>query len=187
MNNYDELKKNVAEALSILVSSGMINQTQCNVLEGYYAGKLNQQDLNQEEVFRELGNLFRKPGFVEQKLDEILNSKIISGDTNVSTSPIPEPVSPVPVSPISDDIEILDMGFDEQAQYNGVTPTDMNSNEYEGEGQSKGKQKRIGSHPGTGGLRWGEDNGFMAFLFVMFLAGISSGIIFMIVLNFLAK
>lgn len=180
MGNYDELKKNIAEALNILVSSGMINQTQCNVLESYYAGKLNQKDLDQEEVFRELGNLFRKPGFVEQKLNEIMNSKIISEDTNVPASPIPEPVSPV-----SDDVEIVDIGFDEQAQFNGITPTDMNSiGEYEGEGRTKGRQKKLTSHTG---IHFGEDNGFMAFLFVMFLAGISSGIIFMIILNFLAK
>lgn len=189
MNNYvelrndiDELKKNIAKALSILLSEGRIDQTQCNVLADYYSKVLNQENVDQQAILTELGSLFTRPGFVEQKLSEILNSKIISGDTNVSS--VPGPVNTVPVSPtVSDDVEIIDMGFDEQTQFNGVTPTDMNSNEYEGEGQSKGRQLVKTSHSG---ISFREDNGFMAFLFVMFLAGISSGIIFMIILNFLA-
>lgn len=184
MGNVEELKKNIAEALNILLTSGMIDQTQCNVLAGYYAKELAKENVDQQAILMELGNLFRRPGFVDQKLSEILNSKIISGDTNVS--PVPEPVNTVPVSPtVSDDVEIIDMGFDEQTQFNGVTPTDMNSiGEYDEGGQTKGRQKVLTAHSG---IHFGEDNGFMAFLFVMFLAGISSGIIFMIVLNFLAK
>ena len=79
---------------------------------------------------------------------------------------------------------------------NYINPVDNNSiirdnlNEYEeiGEGNSFGIQKTIGTHPGTGKhFHFGEDSGFMTFILVMFLAGISMGIIFMIIMNFLAK
>ena len=54
--------------------------------------------------------------------------------------------------------------------------------------QSLGNQKKLGSHPGFGShFNWGEDGGFMTLVLVIFLAGISSGIIFMIILNFFAK
>ncbi len=80
-------------------------------------------------------------------------------------------------------------------EMNGINFVDYNSiirdnlNEYEeiGEGQSKGKQKTLGSHPGAGKfLHFGDDDGFMTFLLVIFLAGISVGIISMMILNFIA-
>lgn len=188
-NDIDELRKNIAKALSILLGDGIIDQTQCNVLADYYAAELKKDDIDQQAILTELGNLFTKPGFVQQKLNEIMNLKIISGNSNTVTqaSPIPEPVNAVPVSPTvsNDDFEIIDIDIDEQTLLNGVTPTDLNSiGEYEEGGRAKSKRKVLTAHPG---VNFEKDNGFMAFLFVIFLAGISSGIIFMIVLNFLAK
>lgn len=81
-------------------------------------------------------------------------------------------------------------------EMNDINPVDNNSiirdnlNEYEeiGESNSFGIQKTIGTYPGTGKhFHFGEDSGFMTFILVIFLAGISMGIIFMIIMNFLAK
>lgn len=114
------------------------------------------------------------------------------------------------VSSINDSDFNFDVNDGELSDYTGVIPlsdviskveemkkSDINNsiirdnlNEYEeiGEGESLGIQKTIGAHPLTGKFfSSAEENGFMTFLFVIFLAGISSGIIFMIILNFLAR
>ena len=97
------------------------------------------------------------------------------------------------------DIDIIEV--DDGDKRTGVIPINMirdklndannpvirdNLNEYEeiGQGESLGKQKTFSAHPG---IHFGEDNGFMTLILVIFLAGISSGIVFMIILNFFAK
>ena len=84
------------------------------------------------------------------------------------------------------DFDIIDVDDGDESQYTGVIPINMvfNSLNDQGEGQTKGKQKVLNAHHG---VHWDEDSGFMTLILVMFLAGISSGIIFMIILNFFAK
>lgn len=65
---------------------------------------------------------------------------------------------------------------------------ELQSIDYENKG-GLSNQKRLGAHPGVGktsSLVWLEE-GFMNLLFFIFLTGISTGIILMVVLNNLAK
>ena len=85
------------------------------------------------------------------------------------------------------DFDIIDVDDGDEAELTGVIPINMvfsSLNDNNVEGQTKGKKKVLNAHPG---VHWGEDSGFMTLILVMFLAGISSGIIFMIILNFFAK
>lgn len=73
-----------------------------------------------------------------------------------------------------------------------VTPLDI-YDEQEGMQQeelqqiTKSKQKTLGAHPSIGTHFHYEDAGFMNILLFIFLTGISSGIILMIILNFILK
>ncbi len=91
------------------------------------------------------------------------------------------------------DFDIIDVDDGDRAMFTGIIPISMirdDLNDYEeiGDDSSLSNQKTLGSHPGVGShFHFGEDGGFMTFIFTIFLAGISSGIIFMIILNFFAK
>ena len=186
-NGIDDLKNKIRESLDRLLKSKKIDETQYNVLLDYYFSRIEQKNFNSEEIFDELLKMFTETNFISQKLSDILNSKIISYDFESFKT------EPSNIGIDSYDISIIDVDDGVFSSYTGIVPINEIKDEYnqsEGmsEGQSMGIQKSIGTHPGAGKfLHFGEDSGFMTFLLVMFLAGISSGIIFMIILNFLAK
>lgn len=69
------------------------------------------------------------------------------------------------------------------------------------EGNTYSNQKRLGTHPALGNVKWGNDDdqrdivmtqnnkqaAFTNILFFIFLAGLSVGVIFMVILNFFIK
>lgn len=149
--------KEVIEAIKYLYNSGIIDDTQFQ----YYYNMCNDSNINLDVVKAQLKKIYD-------------NYK--SGNNQ----------------DVSFDFDIIDVDDGDEAEFTGVIPINMVfssiNDEDKSEGQSLSKQKKLGSHPGVGShFHWGEDGGFMTFLLVIFLAGISSGIIFMIILNFLAK
>lgn len=149
--------KEVIEAIKYLYNSGIIDDTQFQ----YYYNMCNDSNINLDVVKAQLKKIYD-------------NYK--SGNNQ----------------DVSFDFDIIDVDDGDEAEFTGVIPINMVfssiNDEDKDEGQSLAKQKTLGSHPGVGShFHWGEDGGFMTFLLVIFLAGISSGIIFMIILNFLAK
>ena len=182
-NSTDDLKNKIKESLDRLLKSKKIDETQYNVLLDHYFSRIDQKNFDSEEIFDELLKMFTETNFISQKLSDILNSKIISYDFEGFKT------EPSNIEMDSYDISIIDVDDGAFSSYTGIVPINEIKDEYnQNEGQSMGIQKSIGTHPGAGKfLHFGEDGGFMTFLLVIFLAGISSGIIFMIVLNFLAK
>lgn len=86
------------------------------------------------------------------------------------------------------DFDIIEI--DDPDGLTGIVPIDMfsvDSSQSVGEQVSSksigGKQKKLGT---LGNIPWTDENGFMSFLFISFLTGISIGIISMIVINFVA-
>lgn len=148
----------VVEAIKFLYQQGIIDDTQFQ----HYYNLCSEPNINYEVLKLELKKIYD-------------NYKSDKKNENVSF-----------------DFDIIDVDDGDEAEFTGVIPINMVfssiNDEDKNEGQSLGKQKKLGSHPGVGShFHFGEDSGFMAFLLVIFLAGISSGIIFMIILNFLAK
>lgn len=151
------MKDKVIEVLSKLLESNKINQKVYDVLLKHYLGRNDE-----ENVLAELYSMVSETNFINQKLLDIELS----------------------------DISIVDVNDGEYSSRTGIVPINEIMDKYEegvSEGQSKGKQKTLVPTGSSKILHWGEDSGFMTFLLVIFLAGISSGIIFMIILNFLAK
>ena len=79
---------------------------------------------------------------------------------------------------------------------NKIIPIDVNttndsmntSNESSNKSNTISHQKTLGTHPGVGNhFHFGEDSGFMNALFFIFLTGLSTGVVFMIILNFFIK
>ena len=150
--------KEVIEAIKYLYQQGIIDDTHFQ----YYYNMCNEPNINLDVLKLELKKIYD-------------NYKSGKKDDSVSF-----------------DFDIIDVDDGDEAQYTGVIPINMVfssiNDEDKSEGQSLSKQKKLGSHPGVGShFNLGKDSGFMTFLLVIFLAGISSGIIFMIILNFLAK
>lgn len=149
--------KEVIDAIKYLYNSGIIDDTQFQ----YYYNMCNDSNINLDVVKAQLKKIYD-------------NYK--SGNNQ----------------DVSFDFDIIDVDDGDEAEFTGVIPINMVfssiNDEDKSEGQSLSKQKKLGSHPGVGShFPCVEDGGFMTFLLVIFLAGISSGIIFMIILNFLAK
>lgn len=156
--------KEVLDALKFLFSNGIINEVQ---FQDFY-NRCNTPGVDIESLKNELKKIYDD---FESK-----NSSIDKSKVNDSI----------------DDIEIIDV--DDGEIQTGIFPINSfrdNLNEYEeiGEnesGQSKGIQKTLGAHPSAGShFHWGDD-GFTTLMLIMFLTGISVGIISMIVLNFIA-
>lgn len=183
----EDLKMKVEEALSRLLKSGKITQQEYDIFLNHY---LSRND--EENILDELLKMFTETNFIRQKLFDIKNLKAydignVNGehvDMNASN------ISSYSINNMKDfEIDIIEVNDGAESEFTGVIPINVNFNEYTDTqevsgGQSKSKQKTLSAHPG---VHFGEDSGFMTFLLVIFLAGISSGIIFMIILNFLAK
>ena len=168
----EDLKMKVEEALSRLLKSGKITQQEYDIFLNHY---LSRND--EENILDELLKMFTETNFIRQKLFDIKNLKAYDiGNMNGEHVDV-------------NASNISSYSINNMKDFTGVIPINVNFNEYTDTqevsgGQSKSKQKTLSAHPG---VHFGEDSGFMTFLLVIFLAGISSGIIFMIILNFLAK
>ena len=166
----------------ISVLNGLSDQDGKDLID-YYLGLLDSPDYNKEMILKELRKMYIEPNFIRQKLLDVRNLKAYDvGNFSVNTRSSNMPSSD------GFKIDIIDVDDGKESQYTGVIPINVNFENFLetqkiSEGQSKGKQKILNAHPG---IHW-EENGFMTFLLVIFLAGISSGIVFMIILNFLSK
>ena len=156
--------KEVLDALKYLFSNGIINEVQ---FQDFY-NRCNTPGVDIESLKNELKRIFDDS---LAKKSPIINSK---------------------VNDSIDDIDIVEVDDGAEAEYTGVIPINVKYSDFVDEqevssGQSKGNQKTLGAHPGAGKLHWGDgENGFTTLMLIMFLTGISVGIVSMIVLNFIA-
>lgn len=186
------LEEKIKESIVKLAQLKKLNEIDSKDLLDYYLTLQKNPNYTEEAILEELYRMFTETNFVSQKLSDIRSLKAYSvgsmngENVNMNSFDIPS----YSINNMQDfEIDIIDVDDGEESEFTGVIPVNVNFDDYSesqevSEGQSKGKQKTLNAHPG---IHWGEDSGFMTFLLVIFLAGISSGIIFMIILNFLSK
>jgi len=183
------LKEKIEESLSKLLQFKRIDQNEYDILLNHYLSR------NDEEiVLDELYNMFTETNFIRQKLFDIENFKTYDvgnmngeyGDMSISNIPS------YSINNMDDfEIDIIDVNDGAESEFTGVIPIGDKKDFFDetndvNESQSFGKQKTLGSHPGVGShFHWGDD-GFTTLLLIMFLTGISVGIVSMMVLNFIA-
>ena len=176
------LKEKIEESLSKLLQFKKINEDEYKKLLDHYSSRNDE-----ENILDELLKMFTETNFIRQKLFDIENLKAYDVG-NFEIADFGKGISNMETY----DIDIYEVDDGEYSSRTGIVPISEINSEYDegvSEGQTFGIQKSLGTHPGTGKFfsHFNEDSGFMTFLLVIFLAGISSGIIFMIILNFLAK
>jgi len=155
--------KEVLDALKYLFSNGIINEVQ---FQDFY-NRCNTPGVDIESLKNELKRIFDDS---LAKKSPIINSK---------------------VNDSIDDIDIVEVDDGAEAEYTGVIPINVKYSDFVDEqevssGQSKGNQKTLGAHPSAGSHFHFSDDGFTTLMLIMFLTGISVGIVSMIVLNFIA-
>lgn len=170
----NEQQKWIVDALNWLRQNGTINNNQYESFLSHYQKSNNNFELVQQELTRMYHN---DQNFIIQKYNEINEPEIeiIDVETVISNN---------------DEINRL---IQTKEQLINTPPTNsiytqqlddyediekLNSIELQ---ETKGIQKTIGKHPLY------KKAGFMNMLFFIFLTGISSGIILMIILNLLVK
>jgi len=184
------LEEKIRESIIKLSQLKKLSEKDSKELLDYYIALQKNPLYPEEMILDELYKMFTETNFINQKLSDIRNFKAydvenMNGDKMNSSS-----ISSYNINNMEDfEIDIIDVNDGAESEFTGVIPINVNFENFSDsqevfEGQSKGKQKTLNAHPG---IHWGEDSGFMTFLLVIFLAGISSGIIFMIILNFLSK
>ena len=154
----------VLKALKYLLTNGIITKEQ---FESFYS-RCNTPGVDLSFIKRELKEIYDK--YYDFEIKEVDDGDLSNYTGVYSISKIMENIES---KKITNNID------------NSITD---NFNEYEeiGEGNSVSKsyQKTL-SGPAGSHLHWGDD-GFTTLLLIMFLTGISVGIISMIVLNFIA-
>lgn len=158
--------KEVLDALKYLYTNGIINDIQ----------------------FQDFYNRCNTPGFdlsfIKTELKEIYDKYYDFEIKEVDDGDLSNYTGVYSISKIMENIESKNNNIE-----NSITD---NFNGYEeiGEGNSLGSsksvQKTIGAHPGVGSHFHFSDDGFTNLLLIVFLTGISVGIVSMIVLNFIA-
>ena len=183
------LEERIRKTISKISQDRNLSVEDSKELLEYYLGLMNNKNYTVEAIVEDLYRMLTETNFASQKLSDIKNMKAYDvGSFNVnSSSSNPRSYS---INNMEDfEIDIIDVDDGPESEWTGVIPVNVNFENFAetqevSEGTSKGNQKVLTSHPG---IHFGEDSGFMTFLLVIFLAGISSGIIFMIILNFLSN
>ncbi len=155
-------------------------------------------NINEEEIeiidFEDTNNIQNPNNKKINELIDIKNKVIIQGQY---------PNKQVSYDPNNNAYILSEEGFEDMyvsvIQNNGIyqiIPIDVNttndsmntSNESSNKSNTISHQKTLGTHPGVGNhFHFGEDSGFMNALFFIFLTGLSTGVVFMIILNFFIK
>lgn len=183
--NMEEIPFNqINSALLWLLQHKIINDEQYRKLQGYYK-KTN--FYNVDELRNELFKLGTDPVFLTNKIAEIENLNNTSNQFN------------------NQGYDNLNSGYQDMNNFsmntynqNDVFISQYNNNHdvYDSEGETLGKQKRFGT---IGGISWSDESekntasqndsraAFTNILFFIFLAGLSVGVVFMVILNFFIK